>query len=71
MAKGLWLCFRASISHSEIYHCEFDLARNPPPPLPCIDSIAVLCGEHKGNISTDLVCAAVQQVKTMYCESWL
>ena len=32
---------------------------------------AVLCGELKATFGPDLVCAEVQQVKTMYCESWL
>ena len=34
-------------------------------------SRAVLCGELKATFGTDLVCAAVRQVKTMYCELWL
>ena len=33
--------------------------------------IAVLCGDLKATFGTDLVCAAVQHGKTMYCESWL
>ena len=33
--------------------------------------MAVVYGELKATFGTDLVCAAVRQVKTMNCDSWL
>ena len=41
------------------------------PRWPMKYSIAVLCGDLKATFVTGLVCAAVQQGKTMYCELWL
>ena len=41
----------------------------PRRPMP--RSMAVLCGGLKATFGTDLVCAAVQHVKTMYCGLWL
>ena len=33
--------------------------------------LLILCGDLKATFGTDLVCAIVQQCKTMYCEWWL
>ena len=41
------------------------------PRRPMEHSIAGLCGDRKATFGTDLVCAAVQQGKTMHCELWL
>ena len=38
------------------------------PRRPLEHSIAVLCSDLKATFGTDLVCATVQQGKTMYCE---
>ena len=41
------------------------------PKRPMEHSIAVLCGDLKATLGADVVCVAVQQGKTMYCELWL
>ena len=41
------------------------------PTRPMKHLIAILCGDLKATFGTSLVCAAVQQGKTMYCELWL
>ena len=41
------------------------------PRRPMEHSIAILCGDLRPTFGTDLVCAELEQVKTIYCESWL